>query len=126
MTSNENTFSVIEEGSYCQIRETGSYTIQCKADWETFWKKHTGNPKSKPPKVDFRWNTVVAICLGEKRSGGYSIEVKGVEDTGEDLLIFTEKTTPQGGSATMAFSQPFCIIKLKKVKNRVIKIGGLK
>lgn len=126
MTSNENTFSVVEEGSYCQIKEIGAHTIQNKSDWEKFWHRHSGNSQSQPPKVDFRWNTVVAMYLGEKRTGGYSIKVKEIVDTGEDLLIFTEKTTPEGGFATMAFSQPFCIIKFKKVKDRTIKVGGLK
>ncbi|MBX9877971.1 MAG: protease complex subunit PrcB family protein [Candidatus Obscuribacterales bacterium] len=124
MNNKEVSFSNLQQGSRSQITETGAHTIRNKADWQKFWERHSLN-RQDAPKVDFRRNLVVGIFLGQQRTGGYSIEVDRIEDTGYDLLIYTKTTGPEG-LTIQSFTQPFCFITMKKIKDREIRVGGLK
>lgn len=117
-------FTAIEQGSMCNIKKTDYYIIQTKAEWSAHWAKHSRD-ESAPPKVDFRNNVVVAIYMGQKSSAGFSIEVDRIEDNGTDLIIHTKTERPTGFAATV-MTQPFSIIKLRKPRERTIRVGGLR
>lgn len=116
-------FSIVEKGSYSQITVRDSITAYSKDDFEKLWDMHSLN-RQAPPKVDFRRHMVVGIFLGQKRTGGYSIAIDRVEDTGYDLLIHTKVSTPQG-MVTQAQTQPFIFVKVPKLKERTVRVGGL-
>lgn len=67
------------------------------------------------PTVDFETNNVVALFMGQQRTGGYSISLSGVtlsEDTARVQII---ETAPQD-MATQALTEPYCIAKISKSK----------
>lgn len=73
------------------------------------------------PKVDFEKHSIVAVFMGQKRTGGYSIAVTEVNIKNDVSTVTTNKTLPSGGIATMALSSPYCIIEIPKATSLVVK-----
>ncbi|NBL64196.1 protease complex subunit PrcB family protein [Flavobacterium sp. NST-5] len=67
--------------------------------------------------VDFKKEQVVALFLGQKNTGGHSINIKSVEEKNEILLITVEKILPKDGEiVTMALTNPYVIAKISSTK----------
>jgi len=69
------------------------------------------------PNVDFAKSRIVALHLGEKNTGGYSIGIENIRKENAKIIVKIKKTYPQG-NVTMAFSQPYMIAKI----NTTLKI----
>lgn len=72
--------------------------------------------------VDFEKNNVVILHLGEKNTGGYSIEVESLYWKNKVLYIKTIQSKPKAGeNVTMVITTPYCITKIPKTDTVVIK-----
>jgi hypothetical protein len=61
--------------------------------------------------VDFKNQLVLALHMGTKNTGGYSIGVSNVEINGNTTYVTVRETGPQPGeNVTMALTQPFAIV----------------
>jgi len=81
--------------------------------WSLFFVKF--NRKPPIPNIDFTSKTLVAVFLGERNNGGYSIKIKSVIKTNDKIAIVTEETKP--GSSCMSTSvmvYPFQLIEIPK------------
>jgi hypothetical protein len=67
------------------------------------------------PTIDFETNNVVALFMGQKNTGGYSISVSAVTLSEDMATVQYVQTAPQD-IATMALTQPYCIAKISKSK----------
>ncbi|AXG74779.1 protease complex subunit PrcB family protein [Flavobacterium arcticum] len=71
-------------------------------------------------KVDFDKNNVVAVFMGQKRSGGYSITIEKVvpvAGTGDTATILVKTTKPKAGEViTMALTAPYCLAVIPKTE----------
>ncbi len=80
----------------------------------------TRRPGFPVPNIDFSKETVVAICMGEKNTGGFSVDVAGIRETKEGVTVMVKEIGPAAGDmVTMAISQPFCIIKIPVAKKEI-------
>lgn len=69
--------------------------------------------------VDFSQNMVGFIAIPTE-SGGYIIEVKSVEKTGNEIVVSYEFSTPGQDCVTIqALSLPFQIVKIKRSEGEV-------
>lgn len=75
---------------------------------------------SDVPKVEFNQNNVVALFMGEKRTGGYSIGVKKVSIDDGVVTLKVLKTKPDG-MATMAITAPYCIVVVPKSDKVIVE-----
>jgi len=58
----------------------------------------------------------IVICAGEKNTGGYDIEIVGVDYQDGALTITVKETSPEPGDmVTQAFEYPCCILELDKM-----------
>jgi hypothetical protein len=92
--------------------------ITDSAAWETQWQRTAGTrvPTPAAPAVDFSTSSVVAVYMGQQRSGGYSVEVTGAELTNGTLKVTVRQTSPGPGSmVTMALTQPYHLVRIPKV-----------
>ena len=65
--------------------------------------------------VDFKENDVVVLYQGQKKSGGFSIEITSVSWDDEVLLIKKlEKSPGKGEMVTLALTAPYCIVQIPK------------
>ena len=81
--------------------------------------KSVGNDEI--PKVDFSKNQVVALFLGTKNTGGYSITIDRVEVDGAKLIVYKKEEHSKEGTVTMALTNPFIIAEIYSKKEIVFK-----
>jgi hypothetical protein len=101
-------FRVLGKGDDAKaMPERKNYAIYDAIEFANFWKKAHGDDGKGIPLVDFSKNYVIAVFAGTVPSGGYSISVSKVTDTGnarsvavvieqpgEDCNIIQEETHP--------------------------------
>jgi PrcB C-terminal len=108
-------FQTVAKGFRSGISEPLQTVARNDAEWQTLWQKQVAvqsNPLP-PPAIDFKNELVAAVFLGEKPTGGYSIEIVGAEKTNGSLTISYSETMPRSGSMlTQAFTQPFHIVRV--------------
>lgn len=64
----------------------------------------------------------VILNLGEKSSGGYSINVEKAEETASQIVLTVKEKKPVPGDMTMTvMSNPYTIVKINSKKEIVIK-----
>jgi hypothetical protein len=109
----------LKKGAFSGIREAKQEVVQNADAWEKLWKQHataTGEA-DKIPAVDFSKEMVIAATLGTKRTGGYAIEITGVEPKGKTLKITVKKTSPPPDAMTIqSLTAPFHFVAVPKSK----------
>lgn len=74
------------------------------------------------PKIDFTKNQVVALFLGMKRTGGYSISVDRVEEVEGELIIYKKVEGPKVDEmVTTALTNPFVIVEIHSKKKIIFR-----
>jgi hypothetical protein len=83
----------------------------------TAWNRAHGAALQAPPLpgVDFDRETMLAVFLGQKPTGGYGAEVRGVTLEGGDLFIDLVETEPGAGSmVTQALTSPWLLVRVPR------------
>lgn len=79
------------------------------------WNRAHGSQLQVPPvpEVDFGRETVVALFLGTKPTGGYSIDVEGVTlEQGELFIDVRVEEPPPGAITTQALTSPWVMVRI--------------
>jgi len=114
-------FSRVENGVTSGIGERKFVVIKTAKEWADLWQAHASLriPAPPLPAVDFKREMIVAVFAGEKRSGGYGIEIaKIAEDTvkGQLVISFRETQPPPGSMTPQALTQPFDIVRINRIE----------
>jgi|GEM_PF-1372533 len=95
--------------------------VRSQQEWGALWTKHTGGKAEGRPAVDFTKEMVVAVFLGERRTGGYKVDIKLMPDPFEPktrIVVFYREVRPDSGSFNMEMiSQPYVMIKIPRKPN---------
>ncbi len=116
-------FKIIEQGFRSGIHDQRAVAIRDEAAWNTLWTEHKRGPfpTTTPPQVDFSREMVVAVLLGERRTGGYSVNIINIAAVPEGLRVDYEEIRPgRGCLVTMAITYPFVIVRLPRVEGPVM------
>lgn len=123
--------SASENGMQTNTRKSNvEYKVLAKNDYsnsdvKTFEVIRSENELSKfaalpgldeVPKVDFKNKMIVILFAGQKSSGGHNIDVDYMELTRETLYIKSRQTSPSG-MATMAMTNPYCMLEVPRAEN---------
>lgn len=71
-------------------------------------------------KEDIETCNFILVNMGEKKSGGYTLEVQKVEELSDKIIVTLKEVEPKG-IATMAVTKPCYVIKIKSKKPIEIK-----
>ena len=96
--------------------------IRDAADFEAFWSDLHGNLEPEPalPDVDFSSEMVIAVFLGERSNGGFSVEIERIVQQGDRIGLQVKETAPGPNCVTPAvISSPYHIIKLKQISGEL-------
>jgi hypothetical protein len=99
------------------IDEPRQEVIKDRAAWEKFWREHNLKQlvEGALPQIDFSKELLVVAAMGQKRTGGYAIEIVKAEVTGNRLRIHVKHTTPAPGSMNIqALTAPFHIVAIPR------------
>lgn len=110
---NTNT-NEIESGQYGNIVDGTQAVYRSEGEFASFWADLHANQSTTPdvPSVDFESQIVVAIVLGERETGGYSVDIDQVmadEEEGEMRVEFTETVPEEECAVTQAFTSPYVV-----------------
>jgi hypothetical protein len=112
-------------GDSSGIDDARELVIKNERGWKNLWKNHVKNTVPPPPMpaVNFETYDVIAVFLGSRSTGGYSVQIGDIEETsweGSPARIVHLKTIEPapGMMNTMALTQPFHIMTAPKHAGR--------
>lgn len=89
------------EGQFCSIAAPSSRIVEDRRAWEALWRE--AFDREAPP-ADFAKDFAVAVFLGARPTGGWSVEF--FEDGGR---VRWRERGPGDSFAAQAFTQPYAI-----------------
>ena len=104
------------------VDTAGRHVIQDADAWTELWGKihRISRPAPKLPGVDFEKQTVLAVFMGRQRTGGHSIRIASVRDTGSEVIVRVKtKSPPPGAMVTMALTHPYDVVAIAKTSKPV-------
>ena len=109
--------SEIAKGQQCGIATQRFEVIRDSSSFTNLWRSQSAGffPAPEQPVVDFNQNIVIATFFGEQRTGGYSIEITGVAELADSIVVNVKGTLPGAGSMlTMVVSKPYHVVTIPK------------
>ena len=110
-------FTTVGKGFYSGVREPLQVIIREQEEWATLWSRHASGrrPAPSPPLIDFSAEMVVGLFLGQKSTGGYSVEITRAEVDGSNLRFYYRESKPSPGAIVpQVLSQPYHLVRLSK------------
>jgi hypothetical protein len=83
--------------------------------WHALWDgiAARNGPRRAAPAVDFSREMLLVAAMGARPTGGYTIQIVSVRDTGRDLVVTAVRTSPgRRCGAAAATSEPADIVKV--------------
>lgn len=111
-------FEILKQETYGGPEQSGTTVVTSQQQLQELYNKLGWNDI---PQIDFNKNNVVALFMGEKRTGGYSIGIKKVTIEGNTAIVTSIETKPQEGNVTMAITSPYCIALIPKTQKVMVK-----
>jgi len=73
------------------------------------------------PVIDFNQDMILALFLGSRISGGFTIEVESIEELSTQMIINILESVPGTGCpVTLGFTQPFQIVQIPKTDKTIV------
>ena len=103
----------LAQGSRSAITEPTEMAARTPAEWGALWKRHGGAEPAAA--VDFANAMVVAVFLGTRPTGGYSVEILAVRrEAGAVIIEYAERVPSADVIVTQALTSPFHIVAMPK------------
>ncbi len=121
--SEEVNFIVISSGAHSGYSEESYLVIKDGDDFKKLWNKVNSTiiPQPSVPEIDFSKYMVVAVFMGTCPTGGYSISIRSIRESEENIYVEVEKIKPgKDCILTQVLTQPFQIVKIKRSDKKVI------
>lgn len=108
------------KGSHGGVSDTKYMVIENANDLKLIYTQinKTRKPGFIIPKINFKEEQVIALFMGEKYSGGYSITVDKIMATEKVLSVFVRENKPDG-MASSVITQPFYFCKISKTEKEI-------
>ena len=75
----------------------------------------------KTPFINFEKNTLVAVFIGARNSGGYMVNIDSINEGSKNLTVFVTETKPgKSCVVTDAITKPFVIVKIPKTDKKPV------
>jgi hypothetical protein len=88
------------------------------AEWAALWRDHGGT--GPPPSVDLSTRTVVAVFLGSRPSGGYSVQIVGTRQQGATTIVEWQEARPDPRDITaQVMTSPAHIASIPRVTGEI-------
>ena len=114
----DDTLKDLAAGSYGSLRESFVFVARDAQTYEALRALVRDLPAQ--PADFFKANAVVAAFLGQRRSGGYSVEIKR---EGRKRLSLVEHGPPKGAMTTMALTTPFRVVAVPTGADEALALG---
>ncbi len=109
--------TTIDKGFHSGVREPLEVVIRDEQEWAALWSRHASGrrPVPSPPPIDFSAEMVVGLFLGQKSTGGHSVEITRAEMDGSNLrFYYRESSPPPGAIVPQVLTQPYHLVRLSR------------
>ncbi len=116
-------FDIIAQDEFGGMTDSKFIVIKDEATFSEIFKLIGKGrlPELELPTIDFKKETVIALFLGEKASGGYSITVEQIVAINDKVNVAYKVASPKPGDmVTTVMTQPYCIIKMPKTSKEIV------
>jgi len=118
-------FETIERGQQSGVRTSKAAVILDETAWSRFWMEHkkTAPSDATPPAVDFSKEMVIAIFLGGRPTGGFSVSVAeiSIPESAGGLSVNYEEIKPgRRCIVPMVITYPYQIVRLARNEGTVV------
>ncbi len=89
--------------------------VRSEAELRSIWNQLHGSQLTVPalPSVDLARETVLVVMMGQRPTGGYSVDVRGVSLEGTDLFVDVRLVEPSSGAVTTsALTSPWAVVRV--------------
>lgn len=109
-------FRVLDEGANAaNVSVRKNYAAYSEESFQKIWNMANGFDGKTPPNVDFSKEYVIGVFAGQKPTGGYSIVVTSVTDTGDTRTVAITLTAPgENCMVTEALTSPYQILAVPR------------
>lgn len=104
-------------GPMSAVQEQRFVVARDESAWSELWSEHGRNQLPPPllPEVDFDESLVVAVFLGSRPSGGYSVRIEEVVERGDGFVVRAVETRPAPDvMTTAALTAPFHAVSVPR------------
>jgi hypothetical protein len=118
-------FETIERGLQSGVHTSKAVVILGQTAWKRLWMVHkkTGASDATPPAVDFSKEMVIAVFLGERPTGGFSVRVTeiSIPESAGGLSVSVEEVKPgKRCIVPMVITYPYQIVRLARNEGPVV------
>ena len=104
---------VVERGDFSAVEEPRQVAVQSAADWAALWRRHA--PDRPQPTVDFSRETVIAVFLGSRPTGGFGVEVAAhARRRRRADSELPRRESPRDAITTSVLTFPFAIVAVPR------------
>lgn len=122
----ENVPSTTLSQTSSRIEEMQTRVISSQSEWESFWLNHTGSNADRPV-IDFDEQSVLAVLLGERNTGGYTVEITRVQETARILTVeYQEIEPPADSSVIQILTYPSHVVSIPRSESDYDAINFVK
>lgn len=115
-------FETVEQGANSGILQKEQAVIKTQQEWQALWDRVHSLEEPKPvlPVIDFENEMAVAVFMGQRNTGGYSVEIMEITEEYSGLKVYyKESLSLPGGIVTQALTAPYHIVKLNRTDKPV-------
>lgn len=106
-------FKTLDRGDTGGVERGATVVIRTAAEWKSL--SHDLAPSAKPAAVDFTKSTVIGVFLGTRPTGGFSVEITGIERHGTELVVtWLEKKPGRDDMVTQVLTAPYQLVTIDK------------
>jgi PrcB C-terminal len=106
-------FKTLDRGDVGGIEGPRMVVIRSPSQWKSL--SHDLSPNAKPAPVDFTKSTVIGVFLGTRPTGGFSVEITGIERQGKELIVtWLEKKPGRDDMVTQVLTSPYHLVVIDK------------
>jgi hypothetical protein len=121
----------VSKGAFSGITDVRQEVIRDKEAFAKVWDELQARSRPRPslPEIDFAREMLVLVTLGQRRTGGFSIEVVNVEVRQDRLRVGVRRQNPAPGAMVIeVLTSPFHLVAVPKsdLRPEFVEIGNTK
>ena len=106
-------FKTLDRGDTGGVDRPSTVVIRTASQWKSL--SHDLAPNVKPAPVDFTKSTVIGVFLGTRPTGGFSVQITGIERQGKELIVtWLEKKPGRDDMVTQVLTSPYHLVTIDK------------
>lgn len=110
-------YRILTQGTLGRIATPGVIVIQDQASWQRYWVRLTGDRQARPPLINWKTETVLAVHSGSRSTAGYRVAIEGVNRISDKTVRVdaVEFIPPDGAMLPQVITSPYAILRVAKL-----------